>query len=157
MIDSFAPPAAAAPSGIGVQLLDIPAATPNDPRAQIYNSDFIQAVRIHPGAGTIDDGNFVGGNDPAINELITWTAVDQPQLSLLAGEVVDGRKTPDGPSPRTRLSAVDGSRRPTLPQGGPIRARRFVFDSHVCPVIVRFQGTSARSVPCVAWACALDR
>ena len=114
-----------------MQLLDIPAATPNDPRAQIYNSDFIQSVCIHPGAATIDDGNFLGGNDPAVNDLTTWTAVDQPQLSLH----------------ERNCQPLTDPARATLPQRGPIRARRFVFDSHVCPVIVRFQGTTARTVP----------
>ena len=108
------------PSGVGVQLLDIPAATQNDPRARVYivdrlapgieiqrriqvqnNSDSVQSVRIYPGAATIDDGNFVGGNDPAVNELTTWTAVDQPQLKLLAGEAADVMVTitvpPDAP------------------------------------------------------------
>jgi len=96
------------PGGVGVQLLDIPAATQNDPRARVYivdrlapgveiqrrilvqnNSDSVQSVRIYPGAATIEDGSFVGGNDPAVNELTTWTVVDQPQLELLAGEAVD--------------------------------------------------------------------
>jgi len=96
------------PGGVGVQLLDIPTATQNDPRARVYivdrlapgveiqrriqvqnNSNSVQSVRIYPGAATIEDGNFVGGNDPAVNELTTWTAVDQPQLELLAGEAVE--------------------------------------------------------------------
>lgn len=100
--------AAPEPGGIGVQLLDIPAATQNDPRAQVYivdrlapgvkiqrrilvqnNSNSAQSVRIYPGAATIEAGNFIGGNDPAVNELTTWTAVDQPQLELLAGEAVE--------------------------------------------------------------------
>jgi len=108
------------PGGVGVQLLDIPAATQNDPRARVYivdrlapgveiqrriqvqnNSNSAQSVRIYPGAATIEDGNFVGGNDPAVNELTTWTAVDQPQLELLAGEAVEVTVTiavpPDAP------------------------------------------------------------
>ena len=108
------------PGGVGVQLLDIPAATQNDPRARVYivdrlapgveiqrriqvqnNSDSVQSVRIYPGAATIDDGHFVGGNDPAVNDLTTWTVVDQPQLELLAGEAADVMVTitvpPDAP------------------------------------------------------------
>jgi len=96
------------PSGIGVRLLDIPAATQNDPRARSYivdrlapgidirrriqvqnNSNSAQSVRIYPGAATIKDGSFVGGNDPAVNELTTWTSIDQPQLRMVAGEKAD--------------------------------------------------------------------
>ncbi len=88
-------------SGIGVQLLDIPAAARNDPRAQTYivdrlapgveiqrriqvqnNTDSTQTVRIYPGAATISDGSFIGGNDPAVNELTNWTVIDRPQLEL---------------------------------------------------------------------------
>src|SRR5680860_791798 len=82
------------PSGIGVRLLDIPAATQNDPRARSYivdrlapgidirrriqvqnNSNSAQSVRIYPGAATIKDGSFVGGNDPAVNELTTLSLI----------------------------------------------------------------------------------
>ena len=96
------------PSGVGVKLLDIPAATQNDPRARVYivdrlapgieiqrriqvqnNSGSTQSVRIYPGAATIEDGSFVGGNDPSVNELTTWTSVDLPQPELVAGEAVD--------------------------------------------------------------------
>lgn len=100
------------PSGIGLQLLDIPAATQNDPRAQVYivdrlapgveiqrriqvqnNSNSLQSVRVYPGAATIDHGDFIGGNDPAVNELTTWTRIDQPQLELAAGEVTEAMVT----------------------------------------------------------------
>ena len=96
------------PSGVGVRLLDIPAATQNDPRARSYivdrlapgitierriqvqnNSGSPQSVRIYPGAATIKDGSFVGGNDPAVNELTTWTSLNQPQLDLPAGQAAD--------------------------------------------------------------------
>lgn len=96
------------PSGIGVRLLDIPAATQNDPRTRSYivdrlapgitierriqvqnKSNSAQSVRIYPGAATIKDGSFVGGNGPAVNELTTWTSVDQPQLELPAAQEAD--------------------------------------------------------------------
>jgi hypothetical protein len=105
---SFRTEAAPEPGGIGVQLLDIPTATQNDPRARVYivdhlapgveiqrrilvrnNSSSVQSVRIYPGAAKIDAGNFVGGNDPAVNDLTTWTQVDEPELQLLAGEAVE--------------------------------------------------------------------
>jgi len=100
------------PSGVGIRLLDIPASTQNDPRARSYivdrlapgttierriqvqnNSGSAQSVRIYPGAATIKDGSFIGGNDPAVNELTTWTSVDQPQLELPAGAEADALVT----------------------------------------------------------------
>ena len=100
------------PSGVGVRLLDIPAATQNDPRARSYivdrlapgitiarriqvqnNSGSPQSVRIYPGAATIKNGTFIGGSDPAVNELTTWTSIDQPQLDLSAGQEADALVT----------------------------------------------------------------
>ena len=105
------------PSGVGVRLLDIPAATQNDPRARSYivdrlapgitierriqvqnNSGSAQSVRIYPGAATIKDGSFVGEGDPAVNELTTWTSVDQPQLKLPAGQEADVMVTIEVPA-----------------------------------------------------------
>ncbi|MCJ0901924.1 DUF916 domain-containing protein [Rhodococcus sp. ARC_M6] len=87
--------------GIEVQLLDIPTATQQDPRARAYivdhlppgtvinrriqirnNSDSPQSVRIYTGAAHIDNGIFVGDNDPSMNELTTWTSVDQSTIDL---------------------------------------------------------------------------
>jgi hypothetical protein len=107
-------------SGIGVQLLDIPAATQDDPRAQTYivdrlapgveiqrriqvqnNSDATQLVRVYPGAATISNGSFLGGNDPAVNDLTTWTSIDQPQTEITANNSTDITVTitvpPDAP------------------------------------------------------------
>ena len=100
------------PSGVGVRLLDIPAATQNDPRARSYivdrlapgttierriqvqnNSDSAQSVRIYPGAATIKNGSFIGRSDPAVNELTTWTSINQPQLELPAGQEADALVT----------------------------------------------------------------
>ena len=108
------------PAGIGVRLLDIPAATQNDPRARIYivdhlapgiqiqrriqvqnNSNSAQSVHIYPGAATINNGIFVGRNNAAVNDLTTWTTIAQPQLKLRAGEAADVMVTinvpPDAP------------------------------------------------------------
>ena len=84
------------PSGVGIRLLDIPAATQNDPRARSYivdrlapgitierriqaqnNSNSAQSVRIYPGAAIIKDGSFTGGNDSAaVTTPTTTTGLD---------------------------------------------------------------------------------
>ncbi len=93
------------PRGVGIRLLDVPAATQTDPRARSYivdrltpgaaiqrrievsnGSDKAQTVRVYSGAAQIKDGAFVGGNDPAENELTSWISFDKPQLDLAPGE-----------------------------------------------------------------------
>lgn len=96
------------PRGIGIRLLDIPAATQDDPRARSYivdrvapgtgiqrriqvqnNSTAGQSVRVYSGAAHIQEGSFVGENDPAVNELTTWTSVDRPRVKLQPRESAD--------------------------------------------------------------------
>lgn len=105
------------PTGIGIRLLDVPAATQEDPRAQSYivdrlapgtgiqrrirvenNSTAAQSVRIYLGAARIQEGSFVGDNDPAVSELTTWTTVDRPQVQLPPGESADVLVTIDVPA-----------------------------------------------------------
>lgn len=105
-----------APTGVGVRLLDVPAATQNDPRARSYivdrlapgteitrrievtnNSSTPRSVRIYAGAAHIGDGAFVGGNDPAVNELTTWTSFDKPALELEPGRAAKIAVTIDVP------------------------------------------------------------
>lgn len=93
------------PGGVGIRLLDIPAATQTDPRARSYivdrlapgaaiqrrievsnSSDTAQSVRVYAGAAELKDGAFVGGNDPAENELTSWISFDKPQIDLVPGE-----------------------------------------------------------------------
>ncbi len=104
-------------SGIGLRLLDIPTAAQDDPRAQSYvvdrlapgtviqrriqvqnDSDSTQLVRIYPGAAHIEAGSFIGEDDPAVNELTTWTSVDQEQLEVAPGESADVTVTIDVPA-----------------------------------------------------------
>jgi hypothetical protein len=104
-------------SGIGIRLLDVPAATQQDPRARSYivdrvapgtgiqrriqvqnNTTAAQSVRIYTGAARIQEGSFVGDNDPAVNELTTWTSVDRPQVELLPGTSADVLVTIDVPA-----------------------------------------------------------
>ncbi|MHA7289684.1 COG1361 family protein [Arthrobacter sp. MDT3-24] len=116
-VSSASTPPLPQPSGIGIRLLDVPAATQTDPRARSYivdrlapgtgihrriqvqnNSTAAQSVRIYTGAAQIQEGSFVGDNDPAVNELTTWTSVDRPQVELPAGESADVLVTIDVPS-----------------------------------------------------------
>lgn len=101
-------PAAPQSGGIGIRLLDIPAATQDDPRAQSYivdhlppgteiqrrvrvenTSDTVQSIRMYAGAADIQDGAFVMLSDPADNELTAWTSIDPQQLKLAPAETSD--------------------------------------------------------------------
>lgn len=111
-------------SGIGIRLVDVPAATQNDPRARSYiidnlqpgekierrvevqnNTTSPQAVSIYAGSARIDGNSFVGDDRASINELTSWTTVDKPKLNLGAGQSVDVLVSISVPS-----SATDGER-----------------------------------------------
>lgn len=92
------------PGGIGVRLLDAPAATAEDPRAGLYIIDHLApgtvierrievtnttaapaAIKMYAAAASIDDGAFVGDAGDSPNELSTWNAVRPNTLDLDAG------------------------------------------------------------------------
>lgn len=94
--------------GVGIRLVDIPAASQDDPRARSYIVDNLppgttiarrvhvsnstssaQHVSVYAGAARIDEGSFAGEEGATVNELTTWTSIDQPQLELPAGEGAD--------------------------------------------------------------------
>lgn len=112
--EESAPPKA---SGIGIRLLDIPAATQDDPRARSYIVDRVapgttierrvqvqnntgspQSVHIYAGAARIDEGSFIGEDGATENELTTWISLDQPQLEMAAGASTDVLVTIDVPA-----------------------------------------------------------
>jgi hypothetical protein len=95
-------------TGIGIRLLDIPAATQTDPRARSYIVDHLkpgatierrvqltngtsssQPVQIYPGAAHIQDDAFFGENGAAVNDLTTWISTDRQQLNLEPGETTE--------------------------------------------------------------------
>ncbi len=92
------------PGGIGVRLLDAPAATADDPRARLYIVDHLApgtvierrievsnttdapvSIRMYAAGASIDGGRFVGAVGDAPNELSTWNAVGPDTLDLGAG------------------------------------------------------------------------
>lgn len=97
--------AAAAGEGgtIGVRLVDVPASSADDPRAQLYVVDHgapgtvIQRtvevsttasdarIRLYASAASVTDGAFLGAEGDTPNELSTWTSVRPGEVQLAAG------------------------------------------------------------------------
>lgn len=94
-----------APEGIGIRLLDIPAAAQTDPRARSYIVDHLapgaaierrvqvqnntsgrQSIDVYAAAAEVSNGSFTGLDREARNELTEWTAVESPTVELAAGE-----------------------------------------------------------------------
>jgi hypothetical protein len=90
--------------GVGIRLVDIPAATQTDPRARSYIVDNLppgttierrievqnstgetRSVSVYPGPASIEDGSFTGAERREQNDLSRWTSVDRPELELAAG------------------------------------------------------------------------
>lgn len=97
--------AATASGGIGLRLLEAPAISSDDPRAQIYIVDHLAPgtvikrnievlnttsstarVALYPAAATIEKGSFLGAAGRTKNELSTWTKVRPRVIGLSAGE-----------------------------------------------------------------------
>jgi hypothetical protein len=100
-------PVTGAGAGVGIRLLDIPAASQDDPRARanivdnlppgttihrrITVSNFDDAprdVQVYAAASTIADGKF-SPDDNHPNELTSWITVDQPVVHLAAKQAID--------------------------------------------------------------------
>lgn len=103
--------------GIGIRLLDVPVAAQDDPRAQSYiidhlnpgttierrvavvnTTDSAQAVRVYPGAGTLEEGSFTFESEDVKTELTTWTSVSDSELKLGPGEQAEVMVTIDVPA-----------------------------------------------------------
>lgn len=91
--------------GIGIRLLDIPAAAQTDPRARSYIVDHVapgttierrvevqnntsgrQSIDVYAAAAEVSKDSFVGLDREARNELTEWTTVETPTVDLAAGE-----------------------------------------------------------------------
>ena len=101
---SGAPPAAAEVGGIGLRLLDLPAAAAQDPRARLYVTDHVApgtvisrrievsnttpaaaTVGLYAAAASIVNGSFIGAGGSTANELSTWTSVAPASTSIPTG------------------------------------------------------------------------
>jgi MYXO-CTERM domain-containing protein len=102
-------PASSAPAmgSIGMRLLDVPAATADDPRARLYVVDHLPPgkvisrrieisnttadtadVALYAAAATIVRGTFVGAAGRTVDELSSWTSVRPGTLDIPAGGTV---------------------------------------------------------------------
>ncbi|HEY8719800.1 hypothetical protein [Pengzhenrongella sp.] len=97
-------PGASEPGGgIGLRLIDAPAAASDDPRARLYivdhlapgttikrrievtnTSDSAAQVALYAAAATVEDGSFVGADNKTPNYLSTWTSVLPTAPTVLA-------------------------------------------------------------------------
>lgn len=107
-----APPAAADVGGIGLRLIDLPAAADQDPRARLYITDHVApgttitrrievsnttsaatTVGLYAAAASIVDGSFLGAGGSTANELSTWTSVVPASSTLPTGSKVTATVT----------------------------------------------------------------
>jgi hypothetical protein len=91
----------ATPSLVGIRLLDVPADSSNDPRAQLYIIDHLApgavihrrvevsstgaaptTVDVYAGAASIAAGSFIGAAAPDQNELSGWISLGKSVLTL---------------------------------------------------------------------------
>lgn len=135
------------PGGIGVRLLDAPAATAADPRAQLYIVDHLSpgtvierrievtnttaepaAIRMYAAGASIHDGAFVGDAGDSPNELSTWNAVRPGTLDLGAGARASVTVTitvPSDAAPGERYAVVWAEvRSDAAPDGGVAQVNR---------------------------------
>lgn len=134
------------PSGLGIRLLDIPAATQDDPRARAYivdrlapgaeisrrlrvenNTGSPQTVRLYPGTARITDATFTVDNANVTSDLTRWAAVDRQEMQLAAGESADVLATITVPADATegeRYGAFWAEMRSPAAAGGVITANR---------------------------------
>jgi hypothetical protein len=94
--------------GIGIRLVDAPAAAKDDPRARMYIVDHLRPgavikrrvevtntmastvhIALYAAAATIEQGGFLAGAGHAVNDLSTWTAVAPAEPDVAA----DGKLT----------------------------------------------------------------
>ncbi|HEY0248764.1 MAG TPA: hypothetical protein VGC45_10945 [Gryllotalpicola sp.] len=126
--------------GIGIRMLDIPAASQTDPRARAYiidnvppgttiqrrvrvrnGTDTAQSIAVYPAAARISGGAFIGDEGATANELTSWISVAQPELSVAAHATADDLVTIAVPATATmgeRYAAVWAEIRSARPSAG---------------------------------------
>ena len=133
-------PSAVASGGVGLRLVDVPAATRDDPRAALYIVDHLAPgavihrrvqvsntatspvqISLYTAAASIERGVFVGADARTANDLSAWTSVSPGQLSVPRGGTADVRVTiavPKDAAPGESYAAVWAeARAPSSPQG----------------------------------------
>jgi hypothetical protein len=97
-------PGASAAGGVGLRLVDVPAAASDDPRAWIYIVDHLSPgtsiqrrieisnttasdahIVVYPAAASVEDGSFLGAAGRTPNELSTWTSVSPGRSDVASG------------------------------------------------------------------------
>ena len=126
--DAPSPDPSAGSGGVGLRLVDVPAATRNDPRASLYIVDHLALgavihrrvqvsntsaaavqVALYPSAASIQEGVFVGAEGHTANELSTWTSVRSEMVSLPRGGTAEATVTiavPKDAAPGENYAAV---------------------------------------------------
>jgi hypothetical protein len=127
---------------VGIRLVDAPTSRSDDPRARQFIVDHVppgttisrrveisndtaetQPVQLYSGAGAISDGSFQFGDGRAVNDLTTWTTVDQASATLPSGGKTLSTVTiavPADASPGERYAVVWAELAPAVPAGGGI-------------------------------------
>lgn len=142
------------PGGIGVRLLDAPAATAEEPRAGLYIIDHLApgavierrievsnttaapaAIRMYAAGASIHGGAFVGDAGDSPNELSTWNAVRPGTLDLDAGgraSVTVTIAVPGDAAPGERYAVVWAEvRSDAAPDGGVAQVNRVGIRQYV--------------------------
>jgi hypothetical protein len=134
--------ARSAGGGIGLRLLDVPAAAKLDPRARIYIVDHLAPgtvihrrieianttasgarVVLYSAAAGLGNGSFLGAKGHARNELSTWTRVSPGMSKVAAGERMKAVVTiavPRDAAPGERYGVVWAEVRFAAPAAGGI-------------------------------------
>ncbi len=133
-------PSAVASGGVGLRLVDVPAATRDDPRAALYIVDHLPPgaaihrrvqvsntstspvqIFLYTAAASIARGVFVGAEARTANDLSTWTSVNPGRLTLPRGGTADVTVTiavPKDAAPGESYGALWAeARAPSSPQG----------------------------------------
>jgi hypothetical protein len=133
-------PSAVASGGVGLRLVDVPAATRDDPRAALYIVDHLPRgaaihrrvqvsntstspvqISLYTAAASIARGVFVGAEARTANDLSTWTSVNPGLLTLPRGGTADVTVTiavPKDAAPGESYGALWAeARAPSSPQG----------------------------------------